>query len=208
MASIRLRRAKLGDKSALTRWFVPGVKRMAPLTKANSLTLILSPLHLTKNIWIPSATAAGTPGSSVPAQVSSPRCIKIACSRLGRRVSTVSKRTESCTSPTTSSGAQVWRTSKSWSPVGKPRKQATCLRNLKVFASTCDAAVNINNGARIVTSLLGDAQEHKWCAAAISSGVPRRGAPLVRMLYRMLPRNGSSSSLHLQRDMTSTTKLA
>lgn len=159
MASIRIKRAKLGDKSAVTRWFLPGVKRMAPLTKANSLTHILSPLHLTKNIWIPSATQTGTPGSSVPAEVSSLRCVKIACSRLGRRrVSTVSKCTESCTSPTTSSGAQLWRTSSSWSPVGKPRKQATFLRNLKVFASTCDAAVNINNGARIVTSLLADAQ--------------------------------------------------
>lgn len=157
MAS-RLKRTKLGDKSAVARWLLPGVKRMAPLTKANSFTLILSPLHLTKNIWMPSATPTGTPGSLVPAEVSSLRCVKIACSRLGRRISTVSKCTESCTSPTTSSGAQLWRTSSSWSPVGKPRKQATFFRNLKVFASTCDAAVNINNGARIVTSLLADAQ--------------------------------------------------
>lgn len=181
---------------------------MAPLTKANSLPLILSPLQRPRNIWMRSATPMGTPGSSVPAGVSSLRRVRMACSRLGRGVSTVSKRTESCTSPTTSSGAQLWRSSSSWSAVGKARKQATDLRNLRVFASTCDAAANINNGALVVTSLPADTQERKRrCAPAVSSCVRQRGGPLCRRLYRMLPRNGSSSSPRLQHGMTATTKL-
>lgn len=165
--------------------FLPGVNSMTPLRNAYSLTLILSPLQLTRNIWIPSAALTGTPESRTAAVALCCRpslCVKIMCNRLGWRVSTVSKSTESCTMPKTSSGAQLWRTSRSWSSTGRPRKQGTFFTNLKVFWSTSEAARKTSRGARSATSLRFDAQEQGCGAAVVSRRLCRHAAPLFRML--------------------------
>jgi len=119
-------------------WFSPGLNSIAPFRKANSVTLIFSPLHITKTILTPSTSPTGTPGSWSRPPLS---CVKILCNMLGCCVSIVSKSTESCTKPRTSSGAQLLRTSRSWSSAGKPRKHGTFFTNLKVLTSTSEAAL-------------------------------------------------------------------
>lgn len=165
--------------------WLPGVKSIAPFRNAYSLTLMLSRLHLTRNILIPSASPTGTPGSRVSAGVRCCRsllCVKMRCNRLGCCVSTVSKSTESCTMPRTSSGAQLLRTSRSWSSGGKPRKHGTFFTNLKVFTSTSEVALKTNLGARISTSFLLHAHEQSCCAVAVSRCPRGHCAPLLRML--------------------------
>lgn len=177
--------SRVGHSCLSAGVILPGVNSIAPFRNACSLTVIVSPRHFTRNIWILCTSQRRTPGCWAAPAVRSRRpasCVRISCNRLGFCVSTVSKSTESCTKPKSSRGAQLLRTSRSWSSAGKPRKHGTFFTNLKVLRSTSQAALITDCGARMATSFLMDAQEQHRCAAVVSSRACGHRASLLRML--------------------------
>lgn len=113
-----------------------------------------SPQHFRKNILIPWTSVNATPPLLLWLSCLSCPLVNIRCSMLGSCVSEVSKSTLSCAMPSTSSGAQLLRTSMCWSSTSSSRKHGTFFTNFRVLTRTAEAALHVVWGERRDTFLL------------------------------------------------------
>lgn len=168
----------------------PGLNRIAPFKYAYSLVLMSNPQHFLRNILIPWTSVNATPLLLLWLSCLSCPLVKIRCNMLGSCVSEVSKSILSCAMPSTSSGAQLLRTSVCWSSTGSSRKHGTFFTNFRVLTRTAEAALHVVWGERRDTFLLDPHAHARMDTASLGAlGWFPSCADWVsffKMLYKML----------------------